>query len=181
MKGNSMTHALAYHGQYYRVEIAEVVNLDNPDEAGFVSWCSGAFQDLQDLPSQNLSRFVTGPPLPTYADARRHAHEWIKIQGDARSVVPPQAPRIAKGIVYSVWLFKGDKSSGFEFEDFFDAKAFAAAVGSQAAALNRFRHEGSRGISLLSDRQFKAAERAGRLRGGSAVGPAAHSTLLATR
>lgn len=32
------------------------------------------------------------------------------------------------GIVYTVWLFKGDNSVGFEFEEFADAKTFAKAA-----------------------------------------------------
>ncbi len=29
------------------------------------------------------------------------------------------------GVMYTVWLFKGDSSFGFEFEQFSDAKTFA--------------------------------------------------------
>jgi hypothetical protein len=123
-----MSHVLAFDGQYFRVDIAEVVNPADPEKEMYVSWCSDAFKELKDAPSQSLSRFVAGPPLPTYAEARRHAHDWIRVNRDAQKKKRAgKAPDLA-GIVYSVWLFKGESSLGFEFEEFSDAKAFAKAA-----------------------------------------------------
>jgi len=63
-----MSHVLAFKGQYFRVLVAEVVNADDPAKSGFVAWCSDGFRDLQELPSQELTRFVAGPPLATAAE-----------------------------------------------------------------------------------------------------------------
>ena len=120
-----MSHVLAFKGQYFHVLVVEVVNADNPTKSGFVAWCSDGFGDLQEFPSQELTRFVAGPPLPTAAEALRHAHDWIKHNFGAPVTEPA---RVATGITYTAWLFKGEKASGFEFAEFFDAKAFAAAA-----------------------------------------------------
>ena len=123
-----MPHILNYDGKYVRVEIAEVANPNHPDKALYVGWCSDAFKELKDMPSQALSRFIAGPPLPTYAEALRYACDWIKTSWDAK-----QADLSAKvgdlvPVIYSVWLFKGDSSLEYEFVEFSDAKAFAKAA-----------------------------------------------------
>ena len=63
-----MSHVLAYDGQFFRVDITEVANPDDPENAMYVSWCSDAFKELKDMPSHALSRFIAGPPLPEYAE-----------------------------------------------------------------------------------------------------------------
>lgn len=123
-----MSHVLAYDGQFFRVDITEVANSDDPDKAVYVSWCSDAFKDLKDMPSQALSRFIAGPSLPKYADARHHAYDWIKINWDAQKAERADKVRPIVGVMYTVWLFKGASSLGFEFEEFSDAKTFAKAA-----------------------------------------------------
>lgn len=123
-----MSHVLAFKGQYFRVLVVEVVNADDPAKSGFVAWCSDPFRDLQELPSQELTRFVAGPPLASAADALRHADDWIKHNFGAPVLEPTEPARVATGITYTAWLFKGEKPSGFEFAGFFDAKAFAVAA-----------------------------------------------------
>jgi hypothetical protein len=123
-----MSHVLAYKGQYFRVLVAEVVNADDPAKSGFVAWCSDSFRNLEELPRQELTRFVAGPPQATATDALRHADEWIKRSFSAPVTEPTEPARVATGITYTAWLFKGEKPTGFEFAEFFDAKAFAAAA-----------------------------------------------------
>ena len=123
-----MSHVLAYDGQYFRVDITEVANYDDPDNAVYVSWCSDAFKELKEMPRQACSRFVAGPPLPKYAEARRHAYDWIKINWDAQAAKRANKARDIVGVVYTVWLFKGDSSLGFEFAEFSNAKTFAKAA-----------------------------------------------------
>jgi hypothetical protein len=89
-----MSHVLAYDGQYFRVDITEVANRDDPDKAVYISWCSDAFKELKDMPSQSISRFIAGPPLPKYDDARRHAYDWIKTSWDAHPF----------SVVFTDWL-----------------------------------------------------------------------------
>jgi hypothetical protein len=120
-----MSHVLAYDGQFFRVDITEVANPDDPDKAVYFSWCSHAFKELKDMPRQALSRFIASPPLPNNAEARRHAYDWIKTDWDAQKTTRANKVRDIVGVMYTVWLFKGDSSSGFEFEDFSDAKTFA--------------------------------------------------------
>jgi hypothetical protein len=123
-----MSHILNLDGRYFRVEIVEVASADNPDKPRYAAWCSEAFRELKDAPSQALSRFIDGPSQSTHAAALRHAYEWIK----ANAVTPrtprnPQDGKIAGGI-YTVWLFKAEGSTGFEFKDFADATSFAKAA-----------------------------------------------------
>ena len=104
----AMSHVLAYDGHYFRVEIAEVVTEGEPEQGAYVSWCSDAFKELKDAPSQSLSRFVAGPPLPTYAEARRHASDWIRVNRDALKAKQASKVRDLVGTIYTVWLFKGE-------------------------------------------------------------------------
>ncbi len=122
-----MSHILNYDGQYFRIDIAEVSSSDDPDKGGFyVSWCSNAFKELKDMPSQASSRIIPGPPLPKFADARRYAFDWIKTNWDSQqhSRRAPVA-RDKVGVTYTVSLFKGDINLRVDFEEFSDAKAFA--------------------------------------------------------
>ena len=123
-----MSNVLAYDGQFFRVDITEVTYPDNPEYAMYVSWCSDAFKELKDMQRQPVSRFIDGPLLPDYADARRRAFEWIKTDWDAKKSKRASQERDIVGVVYTVWLFKGETSSGFEFEQFADAKMFAKAA-----------------------------------------------------
>jgi hypothetical protein len=123
-----MSHVLAYDGHFFRVDIAEVANPDDPDKTEYVSWCSDAFNELKDMPDLTLSRFIAGPPLSKYSEARRHAYDWIKINWDAQKATRVNEVRRIVSVMYTVWLFKGNSSSGFEFEEFSDAKIFAKAA-----------------------------------------------------
>jgi hypothetical protein len=123
-----MSNVLAYDGHFFRVDITEVTNPDGPAKSMYVSWCSEGFKELKDMPRQSLSRLIAGPPLPEYADARRHAYDWIKTNWDAQQTKRATQARDIVGVVYTVWLFKGESSSGFEFEQFSDAKTFAKAA-----------------------------------------------------
>ena len=123
-----MSHVLAYDGQYFLVDIAAIASSDDPDKAMYVSWCSDAFRELKDMPNQTLSRFIAGPPLSKYDEARRHAYDWIKINWDAQRAKRSKKIRDVVGVVFTVWLFKGEGSLGFEFEEFSDAKVFAKAA-----------------------------------------------------
>ena len=123
-----MSHVLAYDGQFFRVDITEVANPDDPDQTVYVSWCSDAFKELKDMPSQAFSRFIAGSPLPKYAEARRHAYDWIKTNWDAQKAKRVDKVRDIVGVMYTVWLSKGDSPVGFEFEEFSDAKTFAKAA-----------------------------------------------------
>jgi hypothetical protein len=119
---NSMSHVLNYDGQYFRIDIAEVSTSDDPDKALYVSWCSNAFKELKDMPSQASSRIIPGPPLPKFADARRHAFDWIKTNWDSQQHAR-RAPvaRDKVGVTYTVSLFKGDINLRVDFEEFSDA------------------------------------------------------------
>jgi hypothetical protein len=123
-----MSNVLAYDGQFFRVDITEVANPDDPAKSMYFGWCSDAFKELKDMPRQSLSRLIAGPPLPEYADALRHAYDWIKANWDAQKTKRATQAHDIVGVVYTVWLFKGESSSGFEFEQFSDAKAFAKAA-----------------------------------------------------
>jgi hypothetical protein len=127
-KGANMSHVLNYDGQYFRVEIAEVTNPQDPRKPAFVGWCSQAFDDLKDLPSQALSRFVPGPSRSTHAEALSNAYDWIKTSWDARQTRKPAKARALAAVIYSVWLFRGDSSSEYKFEEFTDANLFAQAA-----------------------------------------------------
>ena len=123
-----MPHVLNYRGQYYRVEIAEIAHPDEPDRAEFVSWCSDPFRDLKYLPHHPCSRLVAGPPQPTYADALQHAFDWIMSHRPAQPERPTATSAGKASVLYTVWLFHGDTSQGFDFAEFSDAKAFAGAA-----------------------------------------------------
>lgn len=123
-----MSHVLAYDGQFFRVEIAEVVGADGQDKTHYVGWCSEAFKRLSDMPSQSLSRFVEGPALQTHAEARLRTYEWIKNHWDRSKAKGLNKPQKKPHVVYSVWLFHGEKSTSIEFLEYADARAFAAAA-----------------------------------------------------
>jgi hypothetical protein len=123
-----MSHVLHYDGQYFRVEVCEILNPTDPNKPAFVSWCSDAFRDLKDMPSQGLSRFVAGPPLPKQADALHSAQEWIKSEWDSQRGKRGHKTVQRPGVVYTVSLFKVDSSLKCEFFEFSDAKMFAKAA-----------------------------------------------------
>lgn len=126
-----MSHVLQYDQRYFRVEVAEVANRDEPGKPTYVAWCSAGFGDLTAAPSQPLTRFVAGAPQASEAAALEHAYQWIKNAADA-----PKSTAVHKArpvnVVYTVWLFKGDHSFGFEFDEFSDAKLFAKAAESSS-------------------------------------------------
>jgi hypothetical protein len=123
-----MSHVLHYDGQYFRVDVIEVTNPDDPEKPAYVGWCSDPFRDLKDMPSHPLSRLVAGPPLPTHAEAVQYAQDWIKRDWDSqRSKRAHQVPP-RPSVVYTVSLFKVDSSLKCEFDEFSDAKAFAKAA-----------------------------------------------------
>jgi hypothetical protein len=123
-----MSHVLSYDGHYFRVDVVEVVNADDPGKASYVGWCSDGFRELKDLPSQSLSRFIAGPPLASHAEALRHTYDWIKVNWDAQLVKRPRKVGRALSLLYTVWLFRGDGSTDFDFEEFAEATAFAKAA-----------------------------------------------------
>ena len=125
---DSMSHVLSYRGQYFRVDVAEVANSDAPDKSVYASWCSDAFRELKDLPQQTCSRFTGGSPLPTRAEALRHAYDWIRRNWDAKQARPISEPGDKLSVVCTAWLFKGDDPTGFDFKEFSEAKAFAEAA-----------------------------------------------------
>ncbi len=123
-----MSHVLNYDGHYFRVDIIEVVNADEPEKAAYVGWCSDGFRELKDLPNKAVSRLVAGSPSPTPDEALRHAYDWIKVNWDAQSAKRPRKAGKALSLLYTVWLFRGDGSTEFDFEEFGDATAFAKAA-----------------------------------------------------
>jgi hypothetical protein len=132
-----MSQVLNYDGQYFRVDITEVANPEDPHKTVYVGWCSDAFNELKDMPKQALSHFIAGPPLPTRADALGHVFQWIKIHRNtqlskrAKQIIPKVGDKA--NVVYTVRLFAGDGSTGFDFEEFADAKAFAKAAEKSAS------------------------------------------------
>ncbi len=123
-----MSQVLKYGARYFRIEVAEIANSDDPGKAVYASWCSEAFRELKDMPTQSLSRFVPGPPASKPAEALQHAHEWIRSTWDTQ-----QARRTFKAdepvtVMYIVRLFKDDHVVDFEFADFTEAKSFARAA-----------------------------------------------------
>ena len=122
-----MSHVLEHDGNYFRVEITDITNTTDPGKTGYLSWCSDAFTDLKDMPSQKLSRFIGGPPIQDYAEARRYACSWITSNSEAR-IKQPDKERDTAAVVYRVWIFKRGSSLGYEFEEYADAQAFAKAA-----------------------------------------------------
>jgi hypothetical protein len=120
-----MSHVLTHDGQCFRIDIVEIVASSDSGTATYMSWCSEAFKELKDAPKQALSRFIPGPPLTKYEDARRHAYDWIKTTWDHEKLNRPTGAPDVANVIYTVWLFKGETSVGFDFEWFDDAKAFA--------------------------------------------------------
>lgn len=123
-----MSHVLKYDARYFRVQIAEVASPGDPSKAVYAGWCSEAFRELKDMPSQSLSRFIPGPPVSKHSEALQHAYDWIKTTWDTQ-----QARRTFKAepnvaVMYNVRLFKDDHAVDFEFVDFTEAKAFAKAA-----------------------------------------------------
>ena len=125
-----MSHVLNYGGQYFRIEITEVISPDLADKPLYVAWYSDAFKSLKDLPGQSLSRFVAGPQLATYADALRYVCDGIKATWDEKQTKQPakDADPSNANVMYTVWLFEGEASTGFDFENYQDATAFAKAA-----------------------------------------------------
>jgi hypothetical protein len=122
-----MSHVLEHDGNYFRIEITEIAHTTDPGKTGHLSWCSDAFTDLKDMPSQKFSRFIGGPPIQDYADALRYAYDWIKSNSEAR-IKQPDKERDTAAVVYKVWIFNRSSSLGYEFEEYADAQAFAKAA-----------------------------------------------------
>jgi hypothetical protein len=123
-----MSHVLNHDGQYFRIEIAEVSGPDQADKPVYVCWSSDAFRELRDAPGQACSRFVAGSPFSSWADALRHAQEWIKIDWDAQQARRARRPSEQGSMMYSVWLLKGDTTTEHRFGEFADARQFAKAA-----------------------------------------------------
>jgi len=123
-----MSHVLNYDGHYFRVDVVEVVHAGEPDNAAYASWCSDGFLELKDLPNQSASRFVGGTPLPTRDDALRHAYDWIKTNWDSQQTKRSRKPGKSLSLMYTVWLFQGENSTEFDFEEFGNATAFGKAA-----------------------------------------------------
>jgi hypothetical protein len=122
-----MPHVLKYQGHYVRIEIGEVARFQAPDKeyVEYVAWCSDACKELRDLPRQSLSQLVPGL-LPSYAEALRHAQDWIKTSS---TIARAKSVEELVGFLYTVWLFKGESgSSSYDFSEFADAKEFAQAA-----------------------------------------------------
>ncbi len=136
-----MSHVLHHDGHYFRIEIGEVVG-SSGDKNQYVAWCSDPVKELRDVPKQALSRFVGGAPLASHAEALRHAQDWVKSNWtslDAKGGKPPRSlPQTydGAGVVYTVWLFKGETPLGFDFGEYSDAKAFAKSA-EKSLELNR--------------------------------------------
>ncbi len=123
-----MSHVFNYRGQYFRVEVAEVANADDPTKPAFAAWASEPFRELAKAPGQACTRFVGGPPSASSARALEHAQQWIRTQADAREARAPlsaakPAPRTS--VLYTVWLYKEGEPVGFDFENFWEAESFA--------------------------------------------------------
>lgn len=83
---------------------------------------------MKEAPREPCSRFIDAPPAPTRADACRQAYQWIKTDWTAKKASRGNETSHFSGVAYTVWLFKGASSWGFEFQEFADAKAFAKAA-----------------------------------------------------
>jgi hypothetical protein len=123
-----MSHILAHDGQYFRVDVAEIATPDDPGKTTYACWCSDPFKELKEAPHQACSRFIEAPPAPTYADACRHAYAWIKAHWTTKKASRGGEIPHFSGVTYTVWLFKGASSWGFEFQEFSDAKTLAKAA-----------------------------------------------------
>jgi hypothetical protein len=123
-----MSFVLQYDGQHFRIDIVETASVDAPDKVAFVSWCSEGFKDLKSASRQSATHFVSGPPQPTYEEARRQAIDWIRSHREAGGKRPAAKARDLAQVIYTVWIFKRAESLGYEFEEFADAKAFASAA-----------------------------------------------------
>ena len=123
-----MPHILAHDGQFFRVDVVEIATPDDPGNTRYASWCSDAFKELKKAPSQPLSRFIDAPSASSYAEACRHAYDWIKADWTAQKANHSGEIRDFRGVTYTVWLFKGASSWGWEFTEFSEAKAFAKAA-----------------------------------------------------
>jgi hypothetical protein len=123
-----MLHILNYDGQYFCIEVAEVANTDDSDRSVYVSWCSDAFRELKDAPSKACTRLVPGQPVGKQSDALRRAQDWTRKTWDSRQARPTEKPAGLPTVIYSVWLFRGDESSDYTFDEFMDAKTFAKAA-----------------------------------------------------
>ena len=120
-----MPHIFKHDDHYFRVDVVEVSAGETSARSAYVCWCSEAFKELEATPKQALTRFIAGPSVATYEDARRHAHDWIKATWDRQKAArPTRAPEVLS-VIYTVWLFKGETTTGFDFEEFEDAQGFA--------------------------------------------------------
>jgi hypothetical protein len=125
-EGNSMSHVLTYRGQYFRVEIAEVVNADQPAKSSFAAWASEPFRELAKAPAQACSRFIGGPPVASREEAMQQAYAWIKANAAAvEAKAPLSQPSRRVSVLYTVWVYKDDEPTGFDFENFWEAESFA--------------------------------------------------------
>ena len=109
-------------------EIAELTSAAALVKTTFASWCSEGSRNLEATwPGQALSRFIDGPPQPSYAGRRNTPSTGSTRRRRADEAVQEDA-RPGAGSIYTVWVFKGTSSTGYEFEEFTDAKAFASAA-----------------------------------------------------
>jgi len=123
-----MSEILNHRGQYFRVEIDEIVSTDAPDKPTYVARCSSGTRDLADLSRQSCSRLVSATPASSRDEALRQAREWLTNESHAQQPKKAKAGGSALSVLYTVWVIEGDRSSGIDFAEFHDAKAFAAAA-----------------------------------------------------
>ena len=87
---DSMSHVLAYDGQFFRVDITEVANPDDPDQTVYISWCSDAFKELKDMPSQ---AFITIHRRLTASEVRRSSSPRLRLDQNQLGCPEGQAGR----------------------------------------------------------------------------------------
>ena len=77
-----MSHVLHYGNNYFRVDVIEVTNPDEPNKPKFVSWCSDAFRELKECQATRCRATSPARLFSNHADALRHADDWIKSEWD---------------------------------------------------------------------------------------------------
>jgi hypothetical protein len=123
-----MSQVFSYRGQNFRIEVVEVASPDEPSKVAYASWYSDAFRDLQDMPNHRCTRLAVASPVATREEALRAAYDRIKSELDADRAKQTPQKGSALSVLYTVWVFKGDVPFGLDFQEFSDAKAFAAAA-----------------------------------------------------
>jgi hypothetical protein len=123
-----MSHVLSYAGQYFGIDVSEVVTPDASPRTVFVGWASEAFRELKELPVHACSRLIPGPPLATHFEALQHAYDWVKSDWDSRQLKRPTTKPRPGTVIYTVSVFQAGSPSESQFEEFADAKSFAKAA-----------------------------------------------------